>query len=83
MADMMTNILKLNRLENQQIFPEITEFDLGEQLCECFLQFENVWEKAEIEIDTDIEQDVKVKADILEGAKESIDECVPEEEIEW
>lgn len=27
--------------------------------------------------------DVKVKADILEGAKESIDECVPEEEIEW
>lgn len=63
LAEMMTNILKLNRLENQQIFPEITEFDLGEQLCECFLQFENVWEKAEIEIDTDIEQDVKVKAD--------------------
>ena len=63
MADMMTNILKLNRLENQQIFPETTNFDLGEQLCECLLQFENVWEKANIEIETDIAQDVKVKAD--------------------
>ncbi|MBQ4528146.1 MAG: HAMP domain-containing histidine kinase [Clostridia bacterium] len=63
MADMMTNILKLNRLENQQIYPRISEFDLGEQLCECLLQYENVWEKANIEIETDIAEDVKVKAD--------------------
>ena len=63
LAEMMTNILKLNRLENQQIFPEITEFDLGEQLCECLLQFENVWEKKNIEIDTDIAEDIKVAAD--------------------
>ncbi len=62
-ADMMTNILKLNRLENQQIFPQTTEYDLGEQLCECLLQYENVWEKADIEIDTDIAEDVTVKAD--------------------
>lgn len=63
LADMMTNILKLNRLENQQIYPQATEFDLGEQLCECLLQYEHVWEKAEIEIDTDIAENVKVKAD--------------------
>ncbi|MBQ7968780.1 MAG: HAMP domain-containing histidine kinase [Clostridia bacterium] len=63
MADMMTNILKLNRLENQQIFPETTEFDLGEQLCECLLQYENVWEKQKIDIETDIAENVKVKAD--------------------
>ena len=63
LADMMTNILKLNRLENQQIYPQTTEFDLGEQLCECLLQYENVWEKSEIEIDTDIAENVKVKAD--------------------
>jgi len=63
MADMMTNILKLNRLENQQIFPQAAEFDLGEQLCECLLQYENVWEQAEIEIETDIADDVRVKAD--------------------
>ena len=63
LAEMMTNILKLNRLENQQIFPESTAFDLGEQLCECLLQFENVWEKKNIEIETDIAEDVKVEAD--------------------
>lgn len=63
LADMMTNILKLNRLENQQIYPQTDEFDLGEQLCECLLQYENVWEQASIEIDTDIAQDVRVKAD--------------------
>ena len=63
MADMMTNILKLNRLENQQIYPQITEFDLGEQLCECLLQYESVWEKADIEIETDLAEGVKVRAD--------------------
>ena len=63
MADMMTNILKLNRLENQQIYPQVTEFDLGEQLCECLLQYENVWESSEIEIETNIAENIKIKAD--------------------
>ena len=63
LADMMVNILKLNRLENQQIYPQALEFDLGEQLCQCLLQYENVWETADIEIDTDIAEDVTVKAD--------------------
>ena len=63
LADMVTNILKLNRLENQQIYPQSTKFDLGEQLCECLLQYENIWERAEIEIDTDIAENVIVKAD--------------------
>lgn len=63
LADMMTNILKLNRLENQQIYPNIREYNLGEQLCECLLQYENVWEKEEIEIETEIEEDVIIKAD--------------------
>ncbi len=63
MADMMTNILKLNRLENQQIYPDVSEFDLGEQLCECLLKYENVWEKANIEIETNIAENVMIKAD--------------------
>ena len=63
LASMMTNILKLNRLENQQIFPQAEEYNLSEQLCECLLQFENVWEKSDIEIDTDIADSITVKAD--------------------
>lgn len=63
LASMMTNILKLNRLENQQIYPLAEEYDLSEQLCQCLLQFENVWESAGIEIETEIEDSVTVKAD--------------------
>ena len=63
LADMMTNILKLNRLENQQIYPNLTTFDLGEQLCESLLVYENVWEKKNIEIETDIADGVVVSAD--------------------
>ena len=63
MTDMVINILKLNHLENQRIFPKSEVFDLGEQLCACLLQYEPVWEDADIEIEADIAEDVKVKAD--------------------
>ena len=63
LADLITNILKLNKLENQQIFPDKQTYNLGEQLCECLLSFENVWEQKNIEIDTDIEEDVSVESD--------------------
>lgn len=63
LASMITNILKLNRLENQEIFTNTAEYDLSQQLCECLLQFETVWETEGIEIDTDIADGVTVKAD--------------------
>lgn len=63
LAGLITNILKLNRLENQQIFPTARRYNLGEQLAECLLDFENTWEEKEIEIDTDIEEEVFVLSD--------------------
>ena len=63
LASLVTNILKLNKLENQQIFPEKVRFDLGEQLCACLLEFESEWEKKNIDIDTDIEDGVMIDAD--------------------
>lgn len=63
LADLISNILKLNKLENQQFFPDTTSYNLGEQLCECLLGFEEVWEKKQLEIDTDIDDEIFVKAD--------------------
>ena len=63
LAALITNILKLNKLENQQIFPESRSFDLSEQLCTCLLEFENEWERKKIEIETDIEDGVMISAD--------------------
>ena len=63
LSDMMTNILKLNRLENQSIYPNLKSYNLGEQLCECLIQYENVWEKKNIEIETDIGENIFILAD--------------------
>lgn len=63
LSNLITNILKLNKLENQQIFPEFKEYDLGEQLCECLLNFETVWEQKNIEIETDIAEEIMVYSD--------------------
>ena len=63
MSSLITNILKLNKLENQQIYPNVQKYDLGEQLCECMIAFESDWERKDIEIDVDISENVIVNAD--------------------
>lgn len=63
LSNLITNILKLNRLENQQIYPEKKQYNLTEQLCECLLTFERAWEEKDIEIETDMDEDVLVSQD--------------------
>lgn len=63
LSALITNILKLNKLENQQIFPESERYNLSEQLCQCLLNFENIWESKKLEIETDIDENVFVNAD--------------------
>ena len=63
LAQLITNILKLNKLENQQIFPQPAEFDLSGQLCEALLGFEDAWEAKNLEMETDIEDAVLIRSD--------------------
>lgn len=63
LASLITNILKLNKLENQQIYPVSKPYNLSEQLCECLLAFEDVWERKNLDIEADIEEDVMINAD--------------------
>lgn len=63
LADLITNILKLNKLENQEIYPTAVDYDLSEQLCQCLLAFEDTWERKHLEIETEIEESVTVHAD--------------------
>ncbi|MBO4983233.1 MAG: HAMP domain-containing histidine kinase [Clostridia bacterium] len=63
LANLITNILKLNKLENQQITPAFEKYNLSEQVCECLLDFEDAWEKKEINIQTDIEEDIYISSD--------------------
>jgi signal transduction histidine kinase len=63
LANMVSNILRLNKLENQTIYPDARVYDLGEQLSECLVGFEDIWDKKGIEIDVDVEENVLVRAD--------------------
>lgn len=63
LSSLITNILRLNKLENQQIYPSAAPYSLSEQLCECILGFEQLWEDKELELETDIDEDIIVCAD--------------------
>lgn len=63
LSNLITNMLKLNKLEKQAIKPVSAPFDLCAQLCECALQFEDVWERKNIEFEVDIEDRVMIEAD--------------------
>lgn len=63
LSNLITNMLKLNKLEKQAIKLAPQHYDVCKQLCECALQFENIWEKKNIEFEADLEDKAIVMAD--------------------
>ena len=63
LSNLMTNILKLNMLEKQNIQPLPEEFDLCEQLCGCVMQFEDVMEEKQIDFEARLEDACMIRAD--------------------
>lgn len=53
---MTTNILKLCKLENQEIPEKSVEFMLDEQLRQCVLTLEPSWSKKNLELDIDLDE---------------------------
>ena len=62
LTTLVTNILKMNRLENQEIIQKAPLFDLGEQLRRCALVFEDLWEQKNIRFEADLDE-VKINYD--------------------
>jgi len=63
LSGLITNILKLSKLEKQSIQPVAEAYDLCEQLCECALQFEELWEEKQIEFEAELEERLSIEAD--------------------
>ncbi len=63
LSDLTSSILKLNKLENQTIYPSMSKFNLADQLCQSLLSFENEWEKKNIDIITDLDETIEINGD--------------------
>lgn len=63
LADLISNILKLNKLEKQNITPDVQVYDVCAQLADCALGYESAWEQKDIEFDADMEDFAEVAAD--------------------
>ncbi len=63
LTDLITNILKLNKLEKQNICPVPEPYDLCGQLAQCALLFETRWEEKNIEFEADMEDMAVIEAD--------------------
>lgn len=63
LSGLITNMLKLNKLEKQTINQMPEEYDLCAQLCECALGFEALWEEKNIEFVAEIEDSAIICAD--------------------
>ena len=57
---LITNILKLNKLENQEIKPENEKVNLTETLAQVVLSYEELIESKGLELDCDFDEDVSV-----------------------
>ena len=63
LSGLITNILRLNKLEHQRIDPEIEAYDLCGQLEECILHYEEMWDEKDLELEVDMEEKAVVDAD--------------------
>lgn len=64
LSNLITNILKLNKLEKQTISINSTYFNLSNQLTNCILNLEYLWEKKCIDLEVDIEESCYIESDI-------------------
>ena len=60
---LVTNILQLNRLENQKIRPVPIPFNLSEALSRCILDFDARLEEKDIDLEVSLDQNLLLASD--------------------
>ena len=63
LSDLITNILKLNRLDHQGIRKRQERYDMCRQICDCIFLFEKELDEKEIDLQVDLEDQAVVTGD--------------------
>ena len=63
LSTLISNMLKLDKLEKQTIRPQLEPFDVSAQICDCVLQLENLWDEKGLELVIDVEERVLLTSD--------------------
>lgn len=61
LSNLVTNILKLNKLENGTILPEFKEFNLTESITEQIIEYDTLIEEKKIELLCDLDENVIIR----------------------
>lgn len=59
---LITNILQLNKLENQEVILDIEEIDFSRHLTEAILKYEKIIEQKNIDLEIEIEDDIYISS---------------------
>lgn len=60
LSDLITNILKLNKLENQRLKNDLKKFNLSESITNQILNYETLIENKNIQLECNIEEDINI-----------------------
>lgn len=63
LGKLVSDVLKLNKLENQKLLPEVKEFDLSESLTGCVLAYADAADGKGIELECDIPDGIRLASD--------------------
>lgn len=63
LSTLISNILQISKLDNDQIKPSIEKFNLSENLIQCILGFEITLDEKDIELELDIPENIYVASD--------------------
>lgn len=63
LSTLVSNILKLNKIENNHPNIKKERYNLTSQLSQCLLDLENLWEEKNLNIEFDVEDDLYINSD--------------------
>lgn len=63
LSTLVSNILKLNKMENEQIKPKKIKYNLSSQLIQCLLDLEDLWDEKNLVLDIQVDDDKYINSD--------------------